>query len=135
MTWAGAIWASMAGPSGRRPTWIGWRGGGGSFVGSSPAAGAARVCAPSRAAFLTGKYSIHSGVRHNEEDLPAGEVTIAEATKPKGYTTALFGKWHRGRRRGGNKGYVHPQDQGFDEFFGYTDAVDAWEKFPATLWD
>ena len=96
---------------------------------------AAVVCAPSRAAFLTGKYTIHSGVRRNDEDLPAEEVTIAEALKPKGYTTALFGKWHHGKSREGKKGYVHPQDQGFDEFFGYTDAVDAWEKFPAMLWD
>ena len=26
-------------------------------------------------------------------------------------------------------------DQGFDEFFGYTDAIHAWEKFPSTLWN
>jgi arylsulfatase A-like enzyme len=26
-------------------------------------------------------------------------------------------------------------DQGFDEFFGFTDAGHAWEKFPQTLWD
>ena len=84
---------------------------------------------------MTGKYSIHSGVRGNDEDLPAEEVTIAEALKPRGYTTALFGKWHHGKPRERKKGYVHPQDQGFDEFFGYTDAVDAWEKFPITLWD
>src|SRR6516165_9875096 len=32
---------------------------------------AATVCAPSRAAFLTGKYTIHDGVRRNDEDLPA----------------------------------------------------------------
>ena len=36
------------------------------------------VCAPSRAAFLTGKATIHSGVRGNNEDLPTEEVTIAE---------------------------------------------------------
>src|SRR5271166_6105015 len=47
------------------------------------------VCAPSRAAFLTGKYTIHSGVRRNDDDLPAEEVTIAEALKPLGYATAL----------------------------------------------
>ncbi len=84
---------------------------------------------------MTGKYSIHSGVRRNDEDLPSEQVTIAEALKPRGYATALFGKWHHGKPRPGKKGYVHPIDQGFDEFFGYTDAVDAWEKFPETVWD
>jgi arylsulfatase A len=92
------------------------------------------VCAPSRAAFLTGKYTIHSGVTRNEEDLPTEEVTIAEALKPLGYATALFGKWHHGKPRTGKEEYVHPMDQGFDEFFGYTDPVHAWEKFPTMLW-
>jgi arylsulfatase A-like enzyme len=96
---------------------------------------AAVVCAPSRAAFLTGKFSIHSGVRKNDDDLPAEEVTIAEALKPLGYATALFGKWHHGKPRAGQKTYVHPMDQGFDVFFGYTDAIHAWEKFPANLWN
>jgi arylsulfatase A len=93
------------------------------------------VCAPSRAAFLTGKYTIHSGVSRNEDDLPTEEVTIAEALKPLGYATALFGKWHHGKPRAGKEEYVHPIDQGFDEFFGYTDAVHAWEKFTTTLWN
>ena len=96
---------------------------------------AATVCAPSRAAFLTGKYTIHSGVRRNDEDLPAEEVTIAEALRSHGYATALFGKWHHGKPRGGRALPVHPMDQGFDEFFGYTDATKAWEKYPKTLWD
>jgi len=96
---------------------------------------AAVVCAPSRGAFLTGKSTIHSGVRRNDEDLPAEEVTIAEALKPLGYQAALFGKWHHGKPRAGRDDYVHPMDQGFDEFFGYTDAVHAWEKFPTKLWD
>jgi arylsulfatase A-like enzyme len=94
---------------------------------------AAVVCAPSRAAFLTGKYTIHSGVCRNDEDLPSAEVTIAEALKPLGYKTALFGKWHAGKPRAGWTHYVHPMDQGFDAFFGYADAVQAWEKFPASL--
>lgn len=103
---------------------------------------AAVVCAPSRAAMLTGKSTIHCGVSRNDEDLPASEVTIAEALRPRGYTTALFGKWHHGKPRvleGGSAGqkatYVHPMDQGFDEFFGFTDATHAWEKFPETLWE
>jgi arylsulfatase A-like enzyme len=96
---------------------------------------AAVVCAPSRGAFLTGKSTIHTGVRHNDEDLPPEEVTIAEAIKPRGYTTALLGKWHHGKPRRGRSEFVHPMDQGFDEFFGFTDASHAWEKFPAQLWD
>jgi len=107
---------------------------------------AAVVCAPSRAALMTGKYTIHDGVSRNNDDLPREEVTIAEALKARGYATALFGKWHHGKARassaetkGGKDdsatGYVHPMDQGFDEFFGFTDATHAWEKFPETLWD
>jgi arylsulfatase A-like enzyme len=96
---------------------------------------AATVCAPSRAALLTGKYTIHSGVRKNDEDLPSEEVTVAEALKSRGYATALFGKWHRGLPRGGRASYVHPMDQGFEEFFGYTHAGKAWEKFPSKLFD
>src|SRR5262245_49551663 len=96
---------------------------------------AAVVCAPSRAAMLTGKATIHCGVSRNNDDLPADQVTIAEALKPRGYATALFGKWHHGKPREGQKDYIHPMDQGFDEFFGFTDATHAWEKFPTTLWD
>jgi arylsulfatase A len=95
---------------------------------------AAVVCAPSRGALLTGKYTIHDGVSRNNDDLPASEVTIAEALKARGYATALFGKWHHGAPRGPSKDYVHPMDQGFDEFFGFTDARDAWEQYPKQLW-
>ncbi len=95
---------------------------------------AAVICAPSRAALMTGKYSIHNGVSRNDDDLPANETTIAEALKARGYITGLFGKWHHGQPRTGESNYVHPMDQGFDEFFGFTDAKHAWEKFPESLW-
>jgi len=95
---------------------------------------AAPICGPSRGAYLTGKYTIHTGVRRNDQDLPTEEVTIAEALKHRGYTSGLFGKWQHGKPRSGRDSYVHPMDQGFDEFFGYTDSYDALEKFPVQLW-
>jgi arylsulfatase A-like enzyme len=93
------------------------------------------VCAPSRAALMTGKYGIHNGVSANNQDLPRSQVTIAQALKEQGYATALFGKWHHGATRRGEKDHIHPMDRGFDEFFGFTDAVHAWQKFPKELWD
>jgi len=92
------------------------------------------VCAPSRAALLTGRHTIHNGVSQNNADLPAGETTLAEALKAQGYRTALFGKWHHGRPRQAGAEYVHPMDQGFDDFFGFTNATHAWEQYPKELW-
>jgi arylsulfatase A-like enzyme len=94
------------------------------------------VCAPARAALMTGRVGIHNGVTGNGSlDLPAEEVTVAELLKKRGYATALFGKWHAGPPRPGDKTYTHPMDQGFDEFFGFTNARHAHQKFPAELFD
>lgn len=90
------------------------------------------LCAPSRAALMTGKYGIHNTVRGNTTDLPSSEVTIAEALRAQGYATALIGKWHKGAKQDGT--FTHPLDQGFDTTFGYLDARHAWEHFPKTLW-
>ena len=96
---------------------------------------AATVCAPSRAALMTGKYGIHNGVTSNNDDLARNQVTIANVLKHHGYKTALFGKWHHGCAGVANYSYTHPLDLGFDEFFGFTDAQQAWEHFPKELWD
>src|SRR4051812_39645185 len=45
----------------------------------------APLCAPSRGCLLTGKYTIHNGVRNNSGDIPDSEVTLAEALKTLGY--------------------------------------------------
>ena len=82
------------------------------------------LCTPSPAAMLTGRLAIRSGVagrrgKHvfhpgTSGGLPAQETTIAEALKPKGYATALIGKWHLGHILPENLPMAH----GFDYYFG-----------------
>jgi len=53
------------------------------------------VCAPSRAALLTGKHTGHTSVRGNspQQLIADDEMTIARVFKNAGYTTGAIGKW------------------------------------------
>lgn len=53
------------------------------------------LCAPSRAAFLTGKYSHLNGILGNRELVFDGsQNTFPKLLHESGYQTALMGKWH-----------------------------------------
>ncbi len=76
------------------------------------------VCAPTRAEFLTARYHPRTGVSGVSEGtgrLNVDETTIADLFKAAGYATGAFGKWHNG-----TQSPYHPNDRGFDEFYGFT---------------
>lgn len=76
------------------------------------------VCAPTRAEFLTGRYHLRSGVSgvsRGEGRLNPDETTLADVFQSAGYATGAFGKWHNG-----TQSPYHPNDRGFDEFYGFT---------------
>lgn len=89
------------------------------------------VCAPSRCALMTGRHSGHGRIRSNAQvPLAPDDVTIAEALRAVGYRTFAIGKWAMGWE--GTTG--HPNRQGFDEFLGFLEQLDAHNHFPPRLW-
>ena len=75
-------------------------------------------CSPTRAGLLTGRYQQRFGHEFNPggggQGLPVSETTLANRLKTAGYATGLVGKWHLGASP-----EMHPQQRGFDEFFGF----------------
>jgi arylsulfatase A-like enzyme len=63
------------------------------------------LCAPSRAAFLTGRYNHLNGVANNHTFFPEDNVTHATLLRAAGYATAYIGKWHMGGQRGQRPGF------------------------------
>jgi arylsulfatase A-like enzyme len=76
------------------------------------------ACTPSRAALMTGQYSIRNGlsliaIEGSPYTLSAGAFTTGEMFKGVGYATAIFGEWHLG-----STPRSLPTAHGFDEFYG-----------------
>jgi arylsulfatase A-like enzyme len=93
------------------------------------------LCSASRAALLTGRHPIHTGMQthvlqpQQRRGLPLEEVTVAERLKELGYSTHLVGKWHQGYSRWA----YTPRWRGFDSFFGmYTGASDHYNHRMST---
>ena len=78
------------------------------------------LCAPARAALLTGRYNHRTGALSVESNrgldrIALRETTIADAFKEGGYATGMIGKWHNGL----HDPRYHPNRRGFDEFCGF----------------
>ncbi len=90
-----------------------------SFYASSP------LCNPSRVALVTGRMPIriHASGKNAWANMPDEEVTMAEMLKALGYATAYVGKWGLTNRF--DYQGSHPNDQGFDHFYGLVGSNDA----------
>jgi arylsulfatase A len=82
------------------------------------------VCTPSRAALMTGRLAVRSGMNPMDDarrvlfpdstgGLPSSEVTIADLLRSRGYATTAIGKWHLG-----HLSPFLPMAHGFDHYFG-----------------
>ncbi len=78
---------------------------------------ASPVCSTSRAALLTGRYGVRSGVPGvlqpwDRYGMSMSETTVADMLKARGYRTMCVGKWHLGL------GQYLPTRRGFDDYYG-----------------
>ena len=91
-------------------------------------------CTPTRTALLTGRQSVRCGTYkvvmpgEGHAGLVPWEYTIAELLSDAGYATSLWGMWHLGEDEG-----RLPNDQGFDEWWGYKNSADeaGWTSYAA----
>jgi arylsulfatase A-like enzyme len=78
---------------------------------------ASPVCSPTRSSLMTGRHYQRTGAVDTylgRDVLHTDEITLGQVLQREGYRTACVGKWHLGRYM-----KYHPQNRGFDDFFGF----------------
>jgi arylsulfatase A-like enzyme len=81
----------------------------------------APICSPTRAALMTGRDPIRLGVAYSvvlpwdSGGVHTSEHFMPESFRAAGYQTAIVGKWHLGH----SQQSLHPNDRGFDQFYGH----------------
>ncbi|MGH8020981.1 MAG: sulfatase-like hydrolase/transferase, partial [Opitutaceae bacterium] len=65
------------------------------------------LCTPSRASFLTGRYTHSHGVAGNYTSFPPDAANHGSLLRKAGYATAYIGKWHMGDGGGQRPGFEH----------------------------
>ncbi|XP_054740274.1 arylsulfatase B [Anastrepha obliqua] len=79
------------------------------------------ICTPSRAALMTGKYPIHTGMQHTvlygaePRGLPLTEKILPQYLNELGYSSHIAGKWHLGHY----KNIYTPLQRGFKTHVGF----------------
>ncbi|MEM7011778.1 MAG: sulfatase-like hydrolase/transferase, partial [Verrucomicrobiota bacterium] len=77
------------------------------------------LCSPARGAFLSGVMPRRFGLTHvvgkEQSGLPTDIANLPKTLQAHGYSTALIGKWHLGKR-------AQPRNCGFDHFYGFMGA-------------
>lgn len=87
----------------------------------------APVCSPTRTGLLTGRCWSRFGVVNpqNDQALPSGTTTLANALQSVGYSTCLTGKWHLG-----SLPEWGPNHYGFEHSYGsLAGGVSPWNHF------
>ncbi len=96
------------------------------------------VCRPSRLVLWLGQHVGTTKVNGNiKAGLTGKEMTIAKKLNEAGYTTGGVGKWALGHvskpEEINNPG--HPNNNGFDYWFGYMNQSNAHNFYPTFLWE